>query len=94
MNIIFSEYAKQELEDAVISYEFKYLGLGKKFKKEVHRAVLKIIAYPQAWPKISGDIRKYSLYKFPYKILYSIEEEHIFIIVVAHQHRKPGYWVE
>jgi hypothetical protein len=27
-------------------------------------------------------------------MLYSIEEGHIFVIAVAHQHRKPDYWIE
>lgn len=30
----------------------------------------------------------------PCKILYSIEEDHIFVIAVAHQHRKPDYWMD
>ncbi len=25
---------------------------------------------------------------------YEIEEDHIFIIAVAHQHRKPDYWIK
>ncbi len=32
--------------------------------------------------------------EFPYKILYSIEKDHIYIIAVAHQHRKPNYWID
>ncbi len=25
--------------------------------------------------------------------VYSIESDHLFIIAIAHQHRKPDYWV-
>jgi hypothetical protein len=32
------------------------------------------------------------LHMFPYKLLYSIEKNHVFIIAVAHQHRRPTYW--
>ena len=91
--IIFTRYAKQELEDAVRYYELEYSGLGKRFKEEVERAALRIAEYPQAWSVDRGDVRKCLLHKFPYKLLYSIEEDHILVIALAHQHRKPDYWV-
>ncbi len=92
--VIFSKYAKQELEDAIRHYDLKLLGLGTKFKDEVRKAVLQIIEYPHAWSIERGDVRKCLLHKFPYKILYSVEDDHIFVIAVAHQHQKPNYWVE
>jgi len=94
MRVIFSKYAKQELEDAVHYYELEYTGLGKRFREEVRMAALRIAEYPQAWSAEQGDVRKCLLHKFPYKLLYSIEEDHVFVIAVAHQHRKPDYWVE
>jgi len=94
MEVIFSQFARQELEDAVHYYELQYSGLGKKFKEEIRRAVSRITMYPKAWSVERGDVRKYLLHKFPYNLLYSIEQDHIFIIAVAHQHRKPNYWVE
>ncbi|KFD41358.1 plasmid stabilization protein [Peptococcaceae bacterium SCADC1_2_3] len=94
MKVIFSKYAKQELEDAASFYELEYPGLGEKFKEEVRRAILRIVDYPEAWSIESGEVRKYLLHKFPYKILYSIEQDYIFIITIAHGHRKPDYWIE
>lgn len=93
MRVIFTRYAKQELEDAVRYYERTYSGLGKTFKEEIRRAVLRIAEYPQAWSVECSDVRKYLLHKFPYKLLYSTEEDHILVIAVAHQHRNPDYWV-
>lgn len=31
-------------------------------------------------------------YWFPYKLMYAVESDHIYVIAVAHQHRKPDYW--
>lgn len=93
MRIIFTRYAKQELEDAVYYYELEYSGLGKKFKEEVKKAIVRIAEYPRAWSVERGDVRKCLLHRFPYKIMYSIEKDHILIIAVAHQHRKPDYWI-
>ncbi|MFZ2448215.1 MAG: type II toxin-antitoxin system RelE/ParE family toxin [Syntrophobacteraceae bacterium] len=94
MKVIFSRMAKQELDDAVHYYELEYPGLGGRFKEEVRKTVLRIAEYPKAWSIERDDVRKCSLHKFAYKLLYSVEANHIFIIAVAHQHRKPDYWVE
>ncbi len=56
--------------------------------------VLRIYEYHEAWAKEKNDVRRYFLHKFPYKILYSIESDYIYIIAVAHCHRKPEYWIE
>ena len=94
MKVIFTKLATMELQDAVAFYELELSGLGKKFKEEVRKAVLRIIEYPNAWSIERDDVRKCLLYNFPYKILYSVEEDHILIIAIAHQHRKPDYWID
>ena len=93
MRVIFTRIARRELEDAVRYYELEYSGLGHRFKEEVRNAALRIAEYPQAWSIERGDVRKCLLHKFPYKLMYSVEEDHVLIIAVAHQHRKPDYWV-
>lgn len=93
MRVIFTRLAKQELEDAVNYYNLQYSGLGRRFKEEVRKAALRIAAYPEAWSVDRGDVRKCLLYKFPYKLMYSVEKGHILVIAVAHQYRKPEYWV-
>ena len=94
MKIIFSKYAKLELEGATHFYELEYKGLGQRFKEEVKKAAIRISEYPRAWSVERGDVRKCLLHKFPYKLLYSIETDHVFVIAVAHQHRKPDYWID
>ncbi len=92
MKVIFSELVKLELDDAVAYYELEHPGLGINFKSEVRKNIDRIVKFPFAASVEKGEIRKSLLYKFPYKIVYSIESDHIFIIALAHQHRKPDYW--
>ncbi len=94
LKIVFSEYAKLEVEDAVTFYQLQLKGLGGVFREEVKKAVIRLATYPLAWPVERGEIRKCLLHKFPYKVLYSVEEDHIFIIAIAHQHQKPNYWAD
>ena len=33
------------------------------------------------------------LSRFPYKLLFSIETEYLYVLALAHHHRAPDYWV-
>ena len=94
MRVVFSDLAKRELDDATNFYEMEFEGLGKRFLTEVKKAVVRISEYPKAWSVERGEVRKCLLHRFPYKLLYSIERDHIHVMAVAHLHRKPDYWVE
>lgn len=94
MAVVFSKYAVAEIEDAIRYYEIELPGLGLRFKEQLKKATLRVEEYPLAWSIERGEVRKYLLHRFPYKLLYSIEADHIFIIAVAHQHRRPEYWVD
>jgi len=94
MKVVFSRLAAQELQDAVAFYELEQVGLGGRFKDEIRKAVRRIVDFPEAWSVERGEVRKCLLHRFPYKLLYSIEADHVLVIAVAHQHRRPDYWVE
>ena len=93
MKIFFTELANQELNDATAFYESELPGLGKRFKNDVRKSAERLSRYPKAWSVERGEIRKCLLHRFPYKLLYSIEQDHILVIAVSHQHRKPDYWI-
>ena len=42
MKVIFSEFAKRELDDATYYYELEYQGLGQQFRAEVRKAAQRI----------------------------------------------------
>ena len=93
MKIVFNELAVIELREAVAFYEVEVPGLGKRFEQDVKDSLRRIEKYPLAWAIEFGEIRKYVMYKFPFKLFYSVEENHIYIIAVAHNHRMPTYWI-
>lgn len=94
MKILFSKFAKQELDDAIAYYQTEHPGLGLVFKNEVKSSLKRISEHPKAWSIEINDVRKALLHRFPYKILYSIEKDCILILAIAHQHRKPEYWIK
>lgn len=92
MRVIFSPEAKREFEEAEGYYEQQQPGLGSRFRAEVRAALPLVWAWPLACPVESGEIRRLTLSRFPYKLLYSVESDHVYVIAVAHQHRRPDYW--
>jgi toxin ParE1/3/4 len=93
MRVVFSPEAREEFDEAERWYEEQAPGLGNRFREEVKSALRRAIAWPLSCPIEGGEIRRLILTRFPYKVLYSIEVDHLYILAVAHQHRRPSYWV-
>jgi hypothetical protein len=94
MQIYFIEPATIELADAFDFYEIQLSGLGKEFIIEVEETVQLITKFPELWSENSNHTRKAVLKRFPFNIIYSIYLDSIYIIAVAHQNRKPEYWID
>ena len=94
MKIKIAGIAQQEFNEAKEFYEIEQPGLGILFEKEIKTAILRIKQFPITWPIERGEVHRYIVHKFPYKILYSIQEDTIVILAFAHQHRNPDYWVD
>jgi plasmid stabilization system protein ParE len=91
--VIFDPDAKAEFLEAVRYYEKCQKGLGRRFRVAIETAVQLISESPFMYRSLKAPFRRYLLPKFPYSIIYSIEPDHIHIIAVAHNKRKPGYWL-
>lgn len=44
--------------------------------------------------EIEVDIRRRLFARFPYSLIYGIEEQTLIVIAVAHSRRAPRYWVD
>ena len=88
------EIARREFDEAKEFYEIEQPGLGTQFDEQIKHSLLRIQKYPQAWPPERKEIRRYIVHKFPYKILYSIQDDKIVVLAFAHLHRQPDYWVD
>ena len=67
--------------------------MGNRFRKSVIEQIDKIKKNPKWYLTEETNVHKAYVPKFPYKILFTIEDEHsIFVWAIAHIHRKPSYW--
>jgi hypothetical protein len=92
--VLFHSAAEAELYDAIAFYESRRTGLGLAFQSEVERVVDLIQQHPDRWPGYKNTpYRKISLDRVPFSVFYLELEAVTWIAAVAHQKRKPGYWL-
>ena len=84
--------ASDDLEAGVSYYESENPGLGYRFTLEVRRLCRLIAKSPAGGFEVRPDVRRRILRRFPYSILYTVDDGEILIVAIAHQSRRPGYW--
>jgi plasmid stabilization system protein ParE len=94
MNYEYLSEAEVELDETTDYYDRRQEGLGMEFYGEVIDAVGQIIDHPEMWPKVSRRTRRCLVDRFPYSVIYHYNkpQQHIAIVAIAHNSRKPGYW--
>ena len=82
--------AKQDIKESIFYYEERKEGLGGEFFDEVNLKIKEIIEKPEKYSIYYKNTRKASLQKFPFIIVYIIEELSISILGVWHKSRGPN----
>jgi plasmid stabilization system protein ParE len=90
--IRFLEEAAEELKAAANYYDAQAPDLGRDLVREIQRLAERIAANPYIGSEIRPNLRRRALRRFPFYILYTVEEESVLIVAVAHHRRAPGYW--
>lgn len=94
MNVHFLTLAKQEVDEAVRWFDQRQQGTGVRFLDEPDRVVRRVRAYPFASTEIEPQIRRCLFARFPYALIYGVDDQGIVVIAMAHTHRQPDYWVD
>ena len=88
----FHPEADQEYLSSLAWYKERSLTAALDFESEFERAVSAIAEAPERWPIYFSRCRRYVLHQFPFSIVYRSLEKEIYVLAVAHGHRRPGYW--
>ena len=86
--------AEVEMTEAALFYDEQLPGLGVDYLDDIQRSIDRVRAHPEIGQTIQGNFRRSLVSRFPYSIIYTVETDHILIIAVAHDRRKPFYWKE
>ena len=94
MRTVFRHEASLDLEDAYRWYERRADGLGDDFRQEIERTLASIRRFPQMHPVIRGEARRAPMGRFPYGIIYLVEQDAIVVVGVVHDRRDAWRWIE
>jgi toxin ParE2 len=92
VTVRFLEIAEIELDQAIRWYGEQAPGLGDAFLIEVLSAADHIVRFPEAWHPLGEGVHRCRLSRFPYGLIYTIDNGDILVLAVAHLHRRPDYW--
>lgn len=87
MDVVFHPSAEEEFKEAILWYGNQQKGLDTEFIRCIDDAVQKIKRNPRIYPKEFENFRKKVVRRFPFKIIYEIVDEHIYILAVFHSRR-------
>ena len=87
--VIVSPEAENDLKEAFSWYEDNRTGLGYDFLLQVDAGINFINRNPEIHPIEYRGARKHLIKRFPYKIIYLVEEERIIVLAVLHGKRSP-----
>lgn len=94
MSYYFHPAAEVEHLETVAYYESKKPGLGAMYLAEFEKIMVSVCESPYRYRiERKPDIRRRVMVRFPFTILYRIASGSIQILAVAHQKRRPVYWI-
>jgi len=84
--------AEHDVADALDFYsEQAGPAVAKRFLEEFERVAKLLVEHPSLGTPTTRGRRTFPLKVFPYSVIYRNLESSIRILIVRHQHRKPGY---
>lgn len=92
MNVRLLQAARRDIRDAMEHYEAQRDELGAEFWDEVSKTLNHLGAFPEPGRALSAQIRRSRVDRFPYGVIYSVEQDEIVVIAVAHDRRAPEHW--
>lgn len=90
---VIHEDAYQELAEAERYIEARRKGYGLKFREEVAACIRSIAERPTGLALRRDGFRYGIVRKFPYRGIYKVDGEVVFIAAVYHGKRKPFGWM-
>ena len=86
------EQAVTEAEAAARWYAERSLTAAARFSVELDEAEAAIVERPEAWLLSDDGTRRYLLRRFPFSVVYRVEDARVVVVAIAHGRRRPGYW--
>jgi plasmid stabilization system protein ParE len=90
--LIIRPEAELDIQAAFEWYEAQTLGLGSEFVRAVDVCLSGIGRNPFAYPKVYKQVRRSLIRRFPYGLLFVVEQDLIAVVACFHGKRNPKSW--
>jgi len=90
--VAYHRLAAKELVKSALFYDSRRAGLGDEFVSEVDVAVAGVRANTDLGRRGVHGTQSCRTKRFPFRVVYLVQPDRIWIVAVAHLSRRPGYW--
>jgi len=92
--IIFHIEAEAEVLQALEWYAERSAIAARAFVHELTHVVSLAVRSPEVWPKVFENTRRIVFPRYPFDLVFRLRGETVEIVAVAHQRRRPSYWID
>ena len=82
------------MTEAAIYYDAARSGLGGDFLDDIQYAISAVCRQPEIGTNIGYGFRRVLVRRFPFSVVYFLDEGEVVVAAIAHQRRRPGYWAK
>jgi toxin ParE1/3/4 len=86
--------ASREVADITQTYLAESPEVASRFHDDLDRALALIAVNPQIGRPARHDLRRVTLRRFPYDVVYRLTPNEAVITALAHHSRDPDYWID
>ena len=92
--ILVTAAAEADYLDALLWYAGRSQRAAEGFEAAFEQALQLITDSPYRFAMCNGRHRRFLMRRYPYQVVYRIEEDQPIVIATAHTKRKPRFWKE
>jgi plasmid stabilization system protein ParE len=86
--------AEAEIREAFLWYFERSPLAADAYRSDVFQAIDGLEDTAANWPHDEDGVHRYHLKHFPYTVMYEVAGSAVTVLAVAHQRRRPGYWLQ
>jgi plasmid stabilization system protein ParE len=94
MSYFFHPAAEAEHLESIAFYESRLAGLGASYLGEFEKTMARACQAPQSYSvEMQPNVRRIRMKRFPFTILFRESSRTVQVLAVAHNRRRPRYWL-
>ena len=91
-DVLFLRLAKADFDTAFDWYAERSHDVAIRFADAILDALERIAREPERFAMIDGFHRQGRVQRFPFRIVFRHDGEHLVVVAIAHHRRQSGYW--